>query len=162
MGLALQLSLPKILAEELIKRASAAGVTLDEYLFDLVLRDLDPRSSAEKYIEGAQQLIEQAERELGAGDLRQASEKIWGACALAIKAHAAYRAGKRLMSHADLWVYKDEVVRELGGWVRTVFMVADSMHRNFYENIATREDVESALKDVRNLVGRISEAIRRG
>jgi hypothetical protein len=38
------------------------------------------------YLEGAVELLERAEAELKGGELRQASEKIWGACALAIKA----------------------------------------------------------------------------
>ena len=54
-------------------------------------------------------MAERARRELERDDLRQASEKIWGDCALAIKAHAYARRGMRLESHRDLWVYKNEV-----------------------------------------------------
>ena len=34
------------------------------------------------------------------------------------------------------------------------------MHKNFYEGLATREDVEDALKEVEKLVLTISERIR--
>ncbi|MEM2300906.1 MAG: PaREP1 family protein [Sulfolobales archaeon] len=151
--------LPKTIAEELARKASSVGISIEEYLFDLLFRDLDPVASAEKYIMGAQQLLEQAEQELRAGDLRQASEKIWGACALSIKAHALAKKGLRLETHGDLWVYKNEVARKLGDWVRVAFMMADSMRRNSYEDIATGEDIESALREVRNLVNKISETL---
>ncbi|RLE60461.1 MAG: hypothetical protein DRN53_06175, partial [Thermoprotei archaeon] len=39
-------------------------------------------------------------------------------------------------------MYKNEIAKEIGDWVRIVFKLADSMHKNFYENLATREDVE--------------------
>jgi hypothetical protein len=99
------------------------------------------------------ELLERAQAELRRGELRQASEKIWGACALANKAHALAKKGLRLESHADLWTYKDEVAEELGSWVRTAFKLVDSMHKNYYENLATREDVEDALGEVRRFFG---------
>jgi len=134
------------------EKASSAGVSVEEFLFDILLRDVDPVVGAGKYLEGAEELLEEARKELEEGNLRQASEKIWDACALAIKAHALARKGVRLESHRDLWVYKNEVARELGEWVRIVFKLADSMHRNFYEGLATREDVEDVLREVEKLV----------
>ena len=80
-----------------------------------------------------------------------------GACALAIKAHALHREGRRLESHRELWVYKNRVARELGEWVRHAFMVADSMHKN--EGMATREDVEDALREVERLVESVRKAL---
>jgi hypothetical protein len=43
--------------------------------------------------------------------------------------------------------------------VRTAFKLADSMHKNYYENLATREDVEDALGEVRRLVGAVAGAL---
>ena len=155
------LALPEVIARELEEKARRAGVSVDEYLFDLVLRSDDPGAGARKYLEGARELLRQAREELERGDLRQASEKVWGACALAIKAHALARKGVRLESHKELWVYKNEVARELGDWVRSVFRQADSMHRNFYEGLATREDVEDALREVEKLVESVGSALGR-
>ena len=107
-------------------------------MLDLLTRDEDPREVWRRYLEGAIELLERAEAELRRGELRQASEKIWGACVLAIKAHALAKKGLRLGSHADLWAYKNEVAGELGSWVRTAFKLADSMHKDCYENLATR------------------------
>lgn len=156
-----EVALPKVIVEELRERASRAGVTVEEYLLDMLMEGVDPVEGAGKYLEGAEELLEQARKELEKGDLRQASEKIWGACALAVKAHALTRRGVKLESHRDLWMYKNEVARELGGWIRVVFRQADSMHRNFYENLATREDVEDVLKEVGKLVAAIMEAMRK-
>ena len=124
------------------------------------MSDKDPIECAGKYLEGAEELVKEAQRELEEGDLRQASKKIWGACALAIKAHALAKRGMRLEFHRDLWEYKNEIARELGEWVRAVFRQADSMHKNFYEDVATREDVEDTLRDVEKLVTTIIKALR--
>lgn len=152
--------LPRAVVEEIAKRASALGVSTDEYLADSVLRFLDPEVASEKYLEASLQLLQQAREELSKGDLRQAGEKVWGACALAIKAYALATEGRRLESHAELWVYKDRVAGRLGGWVRVAFMLASSMHVNFYEGLATREDVEDALREVERLVKAVAEALR--
>jgi uncharacterized protein (UPF0332 family) len=156
------LSLPRVVIEELRERARRAGSTVEEYVLDLLTRDEDPQEAWRRYLEGAVELLERAEAELKGGDLRQASEKIWGACALAIKAHAMAKKGLRLESHADLWAYKNEVAEELGSWVRTAFKLAGSMHKNYYENLATREDVEDALGEVRRLVDAVAWALGEG
>ena len=155
-----EVTLPEVIIQELRKRARGIGASIEEYLFDVLTGDEDPIERAGKYIEEAEELVRQSRRELKEGDLRQASEKVWGACALAIKAHALAKRGVRLESHRDLWEYKNEVARELGEWVRAVFRQADSMHRNFYEDVATREDVEDTLKDVEKLVTTIVKALR--
>ena len=154
------ITLPKVVAEEILRRARERGVSVDELLMDVVLKDLDPHSGSRKYIEASLELIDQAEHELERGNLRQASEKIWSACALAIKAHALARKGLRIESHQDLWVYKNEVAREIGEWVRIAFKLADSMHKNFYENLATKEDIQDSLKEVKKLIKTISKALK--
>jgi len=152
-----------VLSEGISRRireeAEKRGVTPEEYILDLLTRDLDPEEGAAEYLEAARSLVKQAWEELERGDLRQASEKTWGVCALAIKAHALARRGRRIESHRGLWVYKDEVAGELGEWVRTVFLKAYSMHGNFYEGLATRSDVEDSLREVEKLVSAISECV---
>ncbi|MGC8932409.1 MAG: PaREP1 family protein [Candidatus Methanodesulfokora sp.] len=91
-----------------------------EIIIEMLSSDLDPPQLSERCIEGSLDLINQAREELERGDLRQASEKIWESCALVIKAYAAWKHNRRIKSHAELWIYKDEVARELGsevpGW----------------------------------------------
>ncbi|MBS7633910.1 PaREP1 family protein [Candidatus Bathyarchaeota archaeon] len=157
--MSIQVFVPEAALRELRRKAEERGISLSEYLLEIAVGDLDPSVLFRRYIEGALDLIHQARLEFERGDLRQASEKIWGACALAIKSHALYERGRKIESHADLWKYKDEVVRELGEWVRTAFMKADSMHKNFYENLATNEDVKDVLEEVNKLVSTLSEKL---
>jgi len=72
------LSLPRVVIEELRERARRAGSTVEEYVLDLLTRDEDPREAWRRYLGGAVELLERAEAELKGGELRQASEKIWG------------------------------------------------------------------------------------
>jgi hypothetical protein len=154
------LTIPEKIAERIRREAEKQGLTPEEYILETVTKDLDPDERAREYIESASALIQQAEEELQKGDLRQASKKVWGACALAIKAHAAARKGLVLKSHADLWRYKDEVANELGEWIRGAFLMADSMHKNFYEGLATAKDVTVALGEVEKLVKAIREVLK--
>lgn len=43
-------------------------------------------------------LIGRAREELAKGNIRQAAENVWGAAALAVKAYAAWKEGRRLVS----------------------------------------------------------------
>ncbi|HID17590.1 TPA: hypothetical protein EYP26_04780 [Candidatus Bathyarchaeota archaeon] len=88
------ISLPTVAIQELEKRAKEIGVSIYEYLLSLLLSGIDPNVGAEKYIEGALKLIEQAREGLREDDIRQASERVWGACALSLKAHALFKEGK--------------------------------------------------------------------
>ena len=66
------------------------------------------------YLDQAKQFLKQAEEELNKGDYRQAAEKVWGVTALAIKAHALAKEGKRLVSHGELWEYKRKLEKIFG------------------------------------------------
>ncbi len=153
--------LPRSLIEKIHQEAETLGVSLDELIIERLTSGLDPKERAEKYIEAALLFLERAKRELEEGDLKQASEKLWGAAAPAIKAYAYWKDGKRLASYRDLWEYKDKVVIELGKWVRSAWNVANSMHTNFYEGWATRKDVEDAFTEIERLIKVISERLRR-
>ena len=59
-------------------------------------------STSERYRSAATTLYDQAQVELAAGDLRQASEKFWGAAAQAMKS-IADRHGWEHKSHADAY-----------------------------------------------------------
>ncbi len=71
-------------------------------MLDLVLRVLDPYERASEYIEVAKELLEEAEEKLGRDDEGQAAEKLWSTAALAVKAYASWREGRRLSSHGEL------------------------------------------------------------
>ena len=147
--------LPSRIGERIRREAERLGVTVEEYIIELVEGEADPRERALDYIEAAGLLLERARRELSEGDVRQAAEKIWGAVALAVKAYAAWREGRRLASHRELWEYKDVAARELGEWVGRVFREASSLHTCFYEGWCTRRDVEAVLAEAEKLVEEI-------
>ena len=69
--------LPRGVAERLGEEARRAGLSLEEYVLELLLRDLDPPERAREYAEAALDLLEQAREELEKGDVRQAAEKAW-------------------------------------------------------------------------------------
>lgn len=96
--------LPRSIAQRLRLEAEKQGMALEEYLVELATRDMDPPERAREYIEAARGLLEQAREELRRGDVRQAAEKAWGAAALAVKAYAAWREGKR-PGHRELRSY---------------------------------------------------------
>ena len=157
----LVISLPPSTAKRLRREAEKNEMSVEEYVLELLGTSLDPANRAREYIEGARQLLEQAREELEKGDVRQAAEKLWGAAALAVKAYASWREGRRLTSHRELWEYSKKLINELGEWVYDAWMAANGMHTCFYENWCTREHVESAsaIKRIERLVNEITRRI---
>jgi len=141
------------------KKAVEEGVSLEDYVLDHLLSDVDPPGRAIAYAEAALELLKAAGEELERGDLRQASEKAWRAAALAVKAYAYWREGVRLSSHGELWRYASKIAGELGDWVHDAWAQANAMHINFYEGWATREQVASALKKVSRLVEELTRRV---
>ena len=101
-----------------------------------------------KYAAMSQEYMARAEDYLAQGDLKQASEKSWGAAACALKSIAEQR-GWNHQSHSLLFDISGQVAEELGRpEQRELFAVANSMHQNFYENWMPVETVE-------HIVGRV-------
>ena len=70
-------------------------------------------TSAVTYREASQRLLAQAHAELDVGDLRQASEKAWGAAAQIVKA-AAQQRGWDHYSHRGLFVTVNRLTDDIG------------------------------------------------
>ncbi|MCY4474768.1 MAG: PaREP1 family protein [Chloroflexi bacterium] len=112
-------------------------------------------SISERYRSAAHHLYDQAVVELEAGDLRQASEKFWGAAAQSMKA-LSERRGWRHRSHRHfhqtLDLINDEDDHEdIVRW----FGLAESLHINFYEDRASYDTIRIISADVRKLVDRL-------
>lgn len=152
--------LPRTIARRLRREAEKQGLSLEEYLVELVSQNLDPSERAREYIEASRELLEQAWEELGRGSVRQAAEKAWGAAALAVKAYAEWREGRRLSGHGELWEYKRRMEKDLGEWVHDSWNAAQSMHTCFYEGWCSREDVEKSLKRVQQLVEEVASRMQ--
>jgi len=154
------LKLTRSAAEKLENEAQRLGLSLEEYILDLALRDLDPCDLAREYVEVAENLLEQAREKLSRGNIRQATEKVWGATALAVKAYVAWKDSKRLASHGELWEYSRELVRDLGEWVSDAWAQATAMHVCFYEGWCSKDHVSDALKRVSKLVLEVRRKIK--
>ena len=108
--------------------------------------------TTQTYQQAAWELLEQGMNELAAGDVRQASEKGWGAASQMVKAIAETR-GWQHRSHVALFSAIDRIASETGQpEIRRLFDVASSLHVNFYENWKSAENVHGGLEDVRHLL----------
>ncbi len=154
--------LPESIVRRMQKEAEKLGMSLEEYVFELVAQGLDPKDRAREYIEAARDLLSQAREELERGNARQAAEKLWGATALAVKAYASWKYGKVLRSHAELWEYKRKMMKEFGEWVNSSWNGGQSMRVCFCEGWCTEEDVGSTLKDIKKLVDEVAKRIKEG
>ncbi len=114
---------------------------------------------AERYRGASIQLFDQAMIELEAGDARQASEKLWGAVAQALKSVAEER-GWNHGSHAEFYRIVSRIVdetdeEEIGSWFRT----ANELHINFYEAWMRENAVRQSVDHVDRLIKRLSELV---
>jgi hypothetical protein len=115
--------------------------------------------TTEKYREASRHLLAQAHGELYAGDVRQASEKGWGAAAQVVKAIAEQR-GWSHRGHAELFDTVRELQRETGDQdLRRLFRLASALHTNFYEDWLDRVDVAEGLDDVARLLDKLEAAL---
>ena len=97
----------------------------------------------------------QAQEELEKGDLRQASEKGWGAAAQMVKAVAVCN-GLEHRAHRDLFT----VVSGLDNHqLRTNFGLASSLHTNFYEGWLDQTSVQEYLGAVGVLIRELDSTV---
>ena len=152
------IELPEVLSRKLSSEAAKRGIDPELLVLELLADVLceDEHSKAEAYWSAAEHFLARAGEELSKGDLRQASEKIWGAAALAVKTLAYEREGLRLTSHGELWEYVDRLVAETGDEeIGRAWRTAVAMHVNFYEGWAPAEEVRRALGEIRGLVEKL-------
>ncbi len=114
-------------------------------------------TTVEEYRTAAHTLYDQALVELEAGDLRQASEKFWGAAAQVLKSFAQKR-GLVYNTHAHIYKVIREATKEscnpeVGEW----FKQAEVLHGNFYENWMIESEVRTSATDVRELIDAVEK-----
>ena len=103
----------------------------------------------------AQQFLRDAEREFANGDIRQASEKLWGAATDAVTAVAVQR-GWRHRSHRDLKNTVQRVAAEAGqNDLVDQFLTAERFHINFYNDLYEEYEYESDFLKVHDFVEEI-------
>ncbi len=117
-------------------------------------------SETRPYAEQADIFLRQAQEELANNDLRQASEKGWGAASQMIKAVAQVRRWEH-----DEHRYLSAVVSELATEDRdeeliTCYDLAQELHRTFYEGSTNTFAVTLRLRQVETLMNKLRRYLR--
>ena len=121
---------------------------------------LEPESF-EKYAAMSQRYIEQADEEFLKGDYGQASNKAWGAAALALKS-IAERRGWNHNKHGLLYDISGQMADELGRPdIRIMFRSANAMHQNYYEDWMASDEVRDGIDNAKVYLREL-EAARAG
>ncbi|MGQ9602126.1 MAG: PaREP1 family protein [Candidatus Bipolaricaulia bacterium] len=155
------ITLPQKLSAKLREKAEELGSLPEELaiemLFKVLGEELDPAELAEHYRALSEKYRAEAEDFWDKRDLGQTSEKLWGAVSLTIKAVAAKR-GLRLEKHGSLWEFISKLAEESEDKeIISSFHIANSLHRNFYENEMTEEAVEVAMEEVAKLIAKLEK-----
>lgn len=120
------------------------------------------KEATAEYLAQGRVFLRQAEEELQIEDLRQASEKAWGAAAQMVKAAAAER-GWEHDRHGRLYQAARRLAAETGDpSLRRQFVYAGELHGNYYEGFMDRADVELHLAEVTSFVDRVDGIMRNG
>ena len=110
----------------------------------------------------SERLLRHARIELENGDRLQASEKAWGAVAHAIKVVAAYR-GWRYDTHSDAYRIIKRLANETGNQnFRRLFGIAGYLHKNYYMDAMSLEELRDWLADVEELVAMLNALVQQG
>ncbi len=105
-------------------------------------------TTTEQYRTTSLHLYDQAMDELDAGDLLQASEKLWGAAAQALKC-VAERRGWKHNSHAQFYNIVAMLIKETqNSTIRDYFDTATHLHINFYENRLDENEIRSRAEKI--------------
>ena len=117
---------------------------------------------SQTYRAASRHLLAQGRDELAGGDVRQASEKGWGAAAQMVKAIAEQR-GWEHRNHAALFDNISRLVSATGdAEIRQLFRVANALHINFYENWDNAVNVSSGLDDMERFLDKLEPLVSAG
>ena len=109
----------------------------------------------ENYRRQGEAFMAQAWEELERGDLRQASEKGWGAVSQLVRALASFRE-LELRRHREVSQFVVSVASEVGdATIRRLFSSAESLHANFYEGYMDHFGVRDGLELAEELIGKL-------
>ena len=112
-------------------------------------------TTVEQYRSTSLHLYNQAMGELDAGDLLQASEKLWGSAAQAMKC-VAERRGWVHNSHAQFYNIMAVLEQEMDTDIRHGFDAASQLHINFYENRMTERQIRVRSEEVRSFIDELN------
>ena len=113
-------------------------------------------SPPERYAEISRHLVRQAQDELDKGDILQASDKVWGATAHAIKA-LCQRMGWNHHAHNHISAAANYVASGLNrDDLRTSFVYIEALHGNYYEHQRGAAEVRTGLDRAASFIDALS------
>ena len=114
------------------------------------------------YREQGRTFLSQASAELAQNDIRQASEKGWGAASRMAKAIASERNWPHT-DHRALYQAVGKLADDIDDQeLRRLFSIAGQLHTNFYEGWLDQSYVESLLRDVTRFVDKVDTVLSNG
>ena len=113
-------------------------------------------SPPERYEAISRHLLTQARIELNKGEILQASDKVWGATAHALKA-VCQRMGWNHHAHSHINAAANYIATELGREdLRFVFGYLESLHANWYEHQRDATEIRSGINGAALLTGELA------
>lgn len=155
------ITLPKNLREKIKEESKKLGISDEEFIVEALSEYLkiDPELRVRVHLELCEKYLIEAEDLVKRGDYVQASEKAWGAASQIVKALAAKR-NKELRSHAELHRFVSDIRKEIDDpEISTLWLSANSLHQNFYENRLPDETVKDGIENVKRFVNKLRELI---
>lgn len=120
---------------------------------------VEPSEAARRYVLHARQYLENGLVALQLGEAGKAGELFWGSVAEALQA-VAVLAGRPISSHRDLKNFALQLARDLKDeTIEHNFLIAQSLHSNFYTVEDEPEDIAVVVPVVQALVTRLFEQI---
>ena len=105
------------------------------------------------------EISSQARGELDAGDSMQASEKAWGAAAHFLKS-VAERRGWRHKTHGSLFAVANRMSARTGNPdFNELIRIGSALHKNFYENSMSQDDVRRGIYRVATLISALGDSL---
>ena len=103
---------------------------------------MKPEMTIQQRSQAALHFLDEADREFALGDIRQASEKLWGAASDAIIAVALER-GWRYHSHRDIKNAMQRLIAEQDDDIlQSGFTIAEKFHVNFYHDLMEDHELD--------------------
>ncbi len=120
---------------------------------------LDPVLAVQNHAVHSKQYIENALLALQNREAGKAGELLWGSVAQALEAVATYK-NRTIQSHRDLKNFAILLSRDLDDEALiNDFIVAESLHHNFYDVQQEPSDIEILIPTIRELVTKLFNLI---
>jgi len=155
--------IPEKLYKKLEMDARKRGISVDELIVEaLNPKTLNSNEKADYYLKLHEKYLRDADEFLAKEDYAQASEKLWGASEEIVKAVAASR-GLDIKSHGELHEFVTKLWEETRDpQIRTLWLVATTLHQNFYEAWLPSALVMEAAEDVKKFSEKVKGLLPQG